>query len=916
MTMRMFAKIASVSLVGLGLVSQASATAPGHVWSKAFGSATNDEGYSVATDANGNVYLTGFFSGSTSFGGPNLTCPTFSNGCVFLAKFAPDGTPQWSKSFNNDYGSGNAVATDAFGNVFLAGAFADADFGCGTGTLSGSIFAVKLAPDGSCLWSKPFRSVATAGTGNAGGNDVINGLAIDTGGNVILAGKFGCATNDGCAINFGGGLIASPQQFSYGGIFVAKLSGTNGSWVWSKAYGGVSGQDFATGVAVDTTGNAFVTGYFSTSSLNLGGSNLTNAGSSDFFLAKYRGTDGAPLWSKGIGGPSNDFGWGVAVDSSGAAVITGQFEGTVNFGGTSLTSASQYQDIFLARYAGADGSPLWAKRFGNISADCGRAIATDAIGHIVLTGCFTGTVDFGNGSPLSSNAGGIDIFVAQYNAADGSTVWAKDLGGPSTDLSLGLAVDSGGNTLITGYFQGAVDFGGGPISGGGGLDIFLAKYGSGGGAPPPKPVITSALTATGTVNTAFSYQITATNSPTSYGASGLPAGLSVNTTGLISGTPTTTVGSPFSVTISAMNAGGTGSATLILTIGAAAPPPKPVITSALTATGTVNTAFSYQITATNSPTSYGASGLPAGLSVNTTGLISGTPTTTVGSPFSVTISAMNAGGTGSATLILTIGAAAPPPKPVITSALTATGTVNTAFSYQITATNSPTSYGASGLPAGLSVNTTGLISGTPTTTVGSPFSVTISAMNAGGTGSATLILTIGAAAPPPKPVITSALTATGTVNTAFSYQITATNSPTSYGASGLPAGLSVNTTGLISGTPTTTVGSPFSVTISAMNAGGTGTATLRLTINAPPPAPVITSSLTITGTVGAAFSYQITATNSPSSYGATGLPAGLSINPSSGLISGTPTTSGTSSVTISATNSGGMGTATLKLHRH
>ena len=174
-----------------------------------------------------------------------------------------------------------------------------------------------------------------------------------------------------------------------------------------------------------------------------------------------------------------------------------------------------------------------------------------------------------------------------------------------------------------------------------------------------------------------------------------------------------------------------------------------------------------------------------------------------------------------------ITASAPPPAPVITSALTAGGNVGSAFNYQITATNGPTSYNATGLPAGLSVNTgTGLISGTPSGTGTS--NMTISATNATGTGSATLVITINAAA---APVITSALTASGTVGSAFSYQITAANGPSSYNATGLPAGLSINTgTGLISGTPSGTGTS--NVSISATNAGGTDTETLVLTIGA------------------------------------------------------------------------------------
>jgi hypothetical protein len=173
---------------------------------------------------------------------------------------------------------------------------------------------------------------------------------------------------------------------------------------------------------------------------------------------------------------------------------------------------------------------------------------------------------------------------------------------------------------------------------------------------PPAPVITSGTTASGTVGVAFSgYQITASNSPTSFGATSLPPGLSVNSSGYISGTPSTA--GTYSTTISAANAGGTGSATLTFTI-ASAPPSPPVITSATTASGTAGTAFGgYQITATNSPTSYGASGLPPGLSVNASGYISGIPSSS--GTYNATVSASNAGGTGTLGVAFTIGSAAP-----------------------------------------------------------------------------------------------------------------------------------------------------------------------------------------------------------------------------------------------------------------
>jgi hypothetical protein len=163
------------------------------------------------------------------------------------------------------------------------------------------------------------------------------------------------------------------------------------------------------------------------------------------------------------------------------------------------------------------------------------------------------------------------------------------------------------------------------------------------------------------------------------------------------------------------------------------------------------------------------------------------------------------------------------------------------------------------------------------------------------------------------PAITSALTKDGVANVALTptYLITATNSPTSYSASGLPAGLSVNTsTGVISGTPTGS--GTTNVTISATNAYGTGSATLQITVSLSG-APVITSTLGKTGTVSMPLSpaYLITGSNAPTSYSATGLPAGLSVNTSTGAITGLPTASGVTYATISATNSYGTGSATL-----
>jgi PKD repeat protein len=419
------------------------------------------------------------------------------------------------------------------------------------------------------------------------------------------------------------------------------------------------------------------------------------------------------------------------------------------------------------------------------------------------------------------------------------------------------------------------------------------------------PVITSGTTAAGVIGTTFAYSIVASGTPTSYGATGLPPGLTL-TANAIGGTPTTA--GTYPAIITATNASGTDTTTLTITVTATAL--APVITSPLTAPGTVGAPFfTYFIVASGGPTSFTSSGLPAGLVFNaTTGSITGTPTTAGISI--VTLGATNTTGTGKATLTITVAAAAV--APIITSAITAPGSVGTTFvTYNIIATGLPTSYGATGLPAGLTVNSlTGRINGTPTTA--GIFVATLNATNSTGTGTATLTITVAAAGV--APIVTNGpLTAAATIGTPFTFTIAATGTPTSYAASPLPAGLSIVAgTGVITGTPT--AGGTTAVLLGATNATGTGTATLTITVGSASGTPIITSPTSVVGTVGTTFvTYPIVATGLPTSYSATGLPAGLSINAISGAINGTPTTAGTSSVTLQATNAIGTGTTILTI---
>lgn len=165
---------------------------------------------------------------------------------------------------------------------------------------------------------------------------------------------------------------------------------------------------------------------------------------------------------------------------------------------------------------------------------------------------------------------------------------------------------------------------------------------------------------------------------------------------------------------------------------------------------------------------------------------------------------------------------------------------------------------------------------------------------------------------PPAPVVTVAGTETATAFQSYSYQIVANNSPTGYSATGLPDGLTLNTTtGVISGTPTTP--GTYTISLTATNLGGDGTGTLTLTVNRNLGAPSITSNLIAQGQVGSAFGYQITASNTPTSYTAANLPAGLTVNTATGAISGTPTARGVFNATITALNSLGSDSRTLQI---
>lgn len=247
-----------------------------------------------------------------------------------------------------------------------------------------------------------------------------------------------------------------------------------GAHLWSKRFGDVSDQH-GQGVAVDSSGNVFLTGYFS-GAMDFGGGALTSVGSFDVYVAKLDPL-GAYLWAHRFGGAGQHLATSIAVDPSGNAIVTGYFSGEIQFGSIVLNSGAGSNDLFVAKLD-TTGACMWAKRFGSSGDHYATSVAVDASSNVLLTGYFSGAIDFGGGALAS--AGGTDAFVAKFDPS-GGYFWAKRFGDGSGQQGHGVAVDGAGNVVATGYFNGAVDFGGGVLTSAGGADIYVVKLDSSGG---------------------------------------------------------------------------------------------------------------------------------------------------------------------------------------------------------------------------------------------------------------------------------------------------------------------------------------------------------------------------------------------------------------------------------------------------
>lgn len=466
---------------------------PQIVYSTFLGGSEDDGASALAVDAAGNVYLTGTTYSSDFPGvGTGSIQPSFGGSFydAFLVKINAAGTGIVYSTYlgGSSVNFGLAIAVDAAGNAYLAGATGSTDFPGVTAssiqpTLGGNYdaFVAKINPAGNGVVYATFL----------GGTDVdiAYGIAVDSSGNAYVTGS---TASDGFP-----GVTGSSLQFSNAGgfsdAFLAKINAAGTAIVYATYLGGI-GEDVAYAIAVDAGGNAYLTGVtWSAAFPGVSGGSIqpTFGGGNDAFVTKIDATGRAILYSTFLGGSNWDMGQGIAVDAAGNAYVVGatlsaSFPGVGP--GSLQANPTGGQSAFVTKIDAAGNAIAYSTFLGGAGSTAATAIAVDRAGNAYVTGN-TASTSFngvGSGSVQPANGGGTDAFMAELDPTGTAIVYSTYLGGSGADMGYGIAIDGAGNAYVAGAtsspsFPGVSGSSLQPANAGGanGDDAFLTKISNG-----------------------------------------------------------------------------------------------------------------------------------------------------------------------------------------------------------------------------------------------------------------------------------------------------------------------------------------------------------------------------------------------------------------------------------------------------
>ncbi|MGH1364731.1 MAG: AgmX/PglI C-terminal domain-containing protein [Calditrichia bacterium] len=419
---------------------------------KQFGGNGDNFPTGIACSPDGSIFLAGVFEDELSSQEKILHS---SGKCdIYLGKVSTAGKAEWLVKAG---GTGTDIlldiATDNYGNTYIAGTFEDIIFFDNESYLQAigytDAFVARLNSNGDIDWQVQL-----------GGNyqDFCAAVTADHLGNLIVAGSF---ENDAL---FGKKIVTG---FGQTDAFIAKLDRQTGEVIWVREIGGGK-QDCAWDIKTDGSGNIIVAGEFREIAL-VGKTQLTARGGADIYVAKFS-SDGQPLWAKQLGGQYDDSARQLAVDHYNSIYLAGNFNDIAQFGSEQLISLGG-AEAFVVRMK-SNGAIDWARRAGGPGDDQVLSLALNQQQECHITGKFAARAAFGEHTVSSDGA--TDVFLASLDSR-GNWNSAEAIGGHKNDSGSALAVDRNNRLLLAGTFEDSLLFGEKSLQSLGRRDTFLTR---------------------------------------------------------------------------------------------------------------------------------------------------------------------------------------------------------------------------------------------------------------------------------------------------------------------------------------------------------------------------------------------------------------------------------------------------------